>query len=285
MFYLDHGDKADKYDGTSLINEAAYIDRAIFNNVSRLSQIIEDQTFSQLIMPVEAATLTDDEYKADAYDTGTKRILLFSAAAALAPSFISPDAQQAELILQTIKDQINQLYNSLGLQSEVKDSSSAESGSAKEYSYSRLNASLSTKAERLEELEYKLIDALSGWMDFKLDMEIIYPESFDVKTLQQEILYAQELLLLEVSPTFQKELHKRIVVKALPKSSKAKIEKILKEVDKSSPFSIGENVVNPSKGNTISASNNGKDKNIAEKKSTGALGGKLKSEQNKISNL
>lgn len=309
VFPFDNAVKNDRYDGLSLINEAAYIDKSIFNNISRLNTIIDDQTFSQLVMPVEAFVFQDEDAQEDVLTLSSKRVLMFSSAGGkmAKPDYISPDASQAKLVLDVIKQQISQLYNSLGLQSETSDTS-GESGSAKEYDYSRLNSYLTSKAERLEELERKIVLALSSWMDTELEVEIIYPENFDVKTLSSEILHAQELSLLKISDTFQKELYKRIVEKALPKASEETMRAINKEIEDSNPLdpdglieiekemalvnidATEEQIKQTSSIDTTSdvakakKKDNG-NKNHEDRMKAGDRGGKLDQQQNKITNL
>ena len=71
-----------QYEGQSLIGDIAYLDKAIFNNWSRLDTIVCDQTFSQLIFPVEGLPIqdvTNDHELIDQFiQLSTKRALLFS---------------------------------------------------------------------------------------------------------------------------------------------------------------------------------------------------------------
>jgi hypothetical protein len=123
----------DDFTCPSLVSDVAYIDKAIFNNWSRLDVIINDQTFSQLIMPVQGIVLTeDDEEKQEQYiRIATNRILLYDVQAGVAPTYISPDASQANLILNTIQIQTKQLYSVLGLAQEVGTEITTASGVAK----------------------------------------------------------------------------------------------------------------------------------------------------------
>jgi hypothetical protein len=223
-----------EYQGMSLIADISTLDRAIFNNWSRLDAIICDQTFSQLIFPIEGLTsevITDPNLREQFLTLAMNRVLLYSSQAAMPPSFISPDASQANLILSTIEQQVNQLYASLGLSSEVGTEVNEASGVSKAYDFDKLNKLLAGKADNLEQCENEIIELLAGWTNTTIDGEVDYPDEFDVKSLADEIRMAQELALLNISATFQKEIEKLVVAKALPKAKKEVIEKIHQELE------------------------------------------------------
>ncbi|MCP4749096.1 MAG: hypothetical protein GY874_23620 [Desulfobacteraceae bacterium] len=91
-------EEGDKWEGQSLIRDIAYLDRATFNNWSRLDVIVNEQTFSQLIFPIEGLPpeiITDKNLREKYLTLAVNRILLYSASAAATPGFISPDASQA----------------------------------------------------------------------------------------------------------------------------------------------------------------------------------------------
>lgn len=227
----------DLYYSQGLVDDVAYIDRAIFNNWSRLDTIINDQTFSQLIIPVEGVILTenDEDLKEQFLTMSTKRAFLYSAQASQPPQFISPDASQAELILNTIKTQITQLYASLGLQSETGVEIKAQSGVAKAYDFDKINKILSNKADNLERVEKSIIKLWRLWNGLNdVDYVVDYPDSFDVKSLADELSLAQELSMLDISKTFDNEIKKLIVQKALPKLSSEIYEQIVKEIEEKS---------------------------------------------------
>jgi mRNA-degrading endonuclease RelE of RelBE toxin-antitoxin system len=233
--YIDTGEKLDPYTGMSLISDIAYMDKAIFNNLSRLDNIISDQTFSQLIFPIEGVIveeiLNDDRLKEQWMKMSIGSVLFYSAQAEAKPEYISPDASQAEVILMTIKHQIRQIYSSIGLQPPDTESSSPESGVSKQYDFDKLNKLLAGKADNIELAERQIIQIYNDWMDKDFDATINYPDEFDIRSLADEIILGQELMLLDISETFNKTVQKNITMKALPKEGKDLIEKILKEIE------------------------------------------------------
>jgi len=235
IIILDN-EEQEEYAGQSLISDIAYIDRAIFNNWSRLDTIVCDQTFSQLIFPIEglaADIITDDNLRQQFMTLATNRIILYSAQAQAAPAFISPDASQAQFILTMIERQTKQLYATLGLQSETGTESNTQSGVAKAFDFDKLNKLLANKADNLEQAEWEVYSIGAKWMGITGDVDVLvdYPEEFDVKTLADEIKVAQELALLDISVTFTKEINKLIVQKAIPKAEDKTIKDIYAEID------------------------------------------------------
>ena len=226
----------DIYSGQSLLNDIAYIDRAIFNNWSRLDVIVNDQTFSQLIFPIEAAPaeILDDEATRKKFLTlATNRMLLYSNAAGVAPSYISPDASQADFILRLIESQVKRLYGMWGMAGETATEVTRQSGVSKAFDFDKLNKLLATKADNLEQAEREICLIFNKWLgvgDEAVD-GINYPDEFDVKSLADEIAQAQELAMLDISETFMKEIKKSIAVKALHRPNEEILIKINKEIE------------------------------------------------------
>ncbi len=229
-------EEQDDYTGQSIVSDIAYLDRSIMNNWSRLDVIVNDQTFSQLIFPVEGlpADIVNDKKLRDEFLTlATNRILLYSAQAQAAPQFISPDATQADFILRMIEQQVKQLYASIGLQAETAtEVSDRASGVAKAYDFEKVNKLLAGKADNCEEAEKEILEIFRGWMGgIDFEAKIDYPDEFDTRSLFDEIELAQELTALGISETFTKELHKSVAEKIMPKADERVMEKIKQEID------------------------------------------------------
>lgn len=233
--YIDTGEKLDIYNGTSVISDIAYMDKAIFNNLSRLDNIISDQTFSQLIFPIEGLIveeiLRDKDLKDKYLKLAIGNVLFYSAQTDAKPEYISPDASQAEVILMTIKHQIRQVYASIGLQPPDTESTDYKSGVSKQYDFDKLNKLLASKADNIELAERQILENFNKWMETSFEATINYPDEFDIRSLADEIILGQELMLLDISETFNKIIQKNITMKALPKEGKDTIEKIIKEIE------------------------------------------------------
>jgi len=232
---VDH-ERRTVYSGQSLIADIAYLDRAIFNNWSRLDTIVCDQTFSQLIFPIEgmmSAVIEDKELREQFMALATNRVLLYSMQAGVPPQFISPDASQAEFILNMIQVQVKQLYASLGLQGEIATEVKQTTGVAKAYDFDKLNKLLANKADNLEAAEERLFKVVDKWLGLsgKPDIEVSYPDEFDTRGLVDELNIAERVTLLEVSDALNKALYKNIAGKALPHAPKELVKEIEKEID------------------------------------------------------
>ncbi len=227
----------EEWTSQALIDDIAYLDRAVANYLSNLDAIIQDQTFSQLAMPAQGMMAGDKDYD-KMIEVGTKRIFLYDAEGGLAPSFISPDVKQAQLIVGAISKIINEIYHTVGLAGErTKEDNSVgidnSSGVAKAYDFERVNSLLAAKADSLESTENKINDVVCLWANEKLDEPIVsYPDNFDTRGLYDEFDIAARLILVEAPDEIRREQMKTVVSKLFPMASaelKAKIEAELNE--------------------------------------------------------
>ncbi len=233
---IDNEDGNSLYNGRSDIEDIAYIDRSIFNNWSRIDTIVNDQTFSQLIFPIEgfsADVLQNTKLMEQYLTVGTKRVLLYSAQAGTTPEFISPDATQADFILDLVKSQTNQLYSLLGLSGEVAKESTAASGISKSYEFDKLNKKLAGKTTRLQSAEIQMINIIQDYLGVSSEFSVTYPSEFDTRSLFEEIAIAKDLATLNISNTFSKEMYSNIVNKLFANSDDKIKNTIKKEINKS----------------------------------------------------
>lgn len=202
----DHVPSDNLWTTPALINDIAYLDRAVANYLSNLDAIIQDQTFSQLAIPAQGLLPGEDGHK-KVVEAGTKRIFTYDGEGGAQPFFLSPDPKQAELIISAIQQIINEIYHSVGLAGErtKQDNSKGidnSSGVAKAKDFERVNSLLIAKAQAMEAFERKLakmVVAFAGQeSQISEDNElIIYPDSFDVIGLFDEIDIAMKLSLIE----------------------------------------------------------------------------------------
>ncbi|MCV5137544.1 hypothetical protein OFB61_23255, partial [Escherichia coli] len=111
------GESESPYFSPSLIDDIAYLDRAVANYLSNLDAIIQDQTFSQLAIPVQSL-LPGDENHTKVLEMGTKRVFTYDSEGGNQPFYLSPDPKQAQMIITTIKTVINEIYHSVGVAGE-----------------------------------------------------------------------------------------------------------------------------------------------------------------------
>jgi hypothetical protein len=243
IFNADHAFSEDPYTAPALINDTAYLDRAVANYLSNLDAIIQDQTFSQLAMPVQA-NLPGDEIYDKLLELGTKRVFMYDGEGGAQPMYLSPDPKQAALIVSVVNKIIGEIYHTIGMAGERTKQDNVTgidnaSGVAKAYDFERLNSLLVAKADNLEAVESKLIHFLNLWNGVKdanpavnddADSLVKYPDSFDVRSVYDEFDVADRLALIEAPDSLRQENLKSIIDKLYPRLAKDLKDKMLSEV-------------------------------------------------------
>lgn len=226
-FPLDNmGHSESPYASPALINDIAYLDRAVANYLSNLDAIIQDQTFSQLAMPAQGVSPGTDSYD-KLIELGTKRIFLYDGEGGAQPHYLSPDPKQAELIVMVVKTIINEIYHTVGMAGERTKQDNAlgidnSSGVAKAYDFERVNSLLVTKAAVLARAENKLLKLVQMWLgevdkDEPINEKMVqYPRDFDIRGIYDEMDLAQRLALLFAPDEVQQEQMKVIAEKLFP---------------------------------------------------------------------
>ena len=229
----------DPYACPALIDDVAYLDRAVANYLSNLDAIIQDQTFSQLVIPAQSL-INDGEGKArDALvEMGTKRIFAYDGESGSAPGYISPDVKQAEIILKVINKIINEIYHSVGLAGERTKEDNAlgidnSSGVAKAYDFERVNSLLAAKADSLELIENKLAEFVARWAgeDYEVTKPVVsYPDNFDVRGLYDEFEIAARLALIKAPDGARRQQMEAVIDKMFPQLKEGIKKAILDEL-------------------------------------------------------
>ncbi len=239
------------YSCPALINDVAYLDKAVANYLSNLDAIIQDQTFSQLAIPAqnlmpgtgeiddEGVEKENPEYRR-LIEMGTKRIFVFDGENGQKPFFLSPDPRQAELILSAIQQIINEIYHSIGLAGERTKQDNSQgidnsSGVAKSKDFERVNSLLLSKADALERVENSLIEIVRRWGGETAPANeedlVIYPESFDVQGLFDEFDVAGQLMKLQVPEAIRGEQFKRMIGKMFEGRGRKFIEEMERHIE------------------------------------------------------
>lgn len=215
------GDEA--YEAQALIDDIAYLDRAVANYLSNLDAIIQDQTFSQLAMPAQNVLPGEDNYT-KLLEMGTKRIFLYDGEGGAQPFYLSPDVKQAELIVTVVNKIIGEIYHTVGLAGERTKQDNAvgidnSSGVAKAYDFERVNALLAAKADSLEVIENKIAHLVALWNGQESQIKdalVTYPDNFDTRGLYDEFDIAARLMLIDAPDSVRREQMKAILDKLFP---------------------------------------------------------------------
>lgn len=224
------------YVASALIDDVAYLDRAVANYLSNLDAIIQDQTFSQLAMPAQGL-VPGEEGHDKVLEMGTKRVFTYDGEGG-APFYLSPDVKQAELILQVVNKIIGEIYHTVGLAGErTKDDNSQgidnSSGVAKAYDFERVNSLLVAKADSLELIENRIVHLVSLWHGKEIPISeklVEYPDNFDVRGLYDEFEIAARLALIEAPKAVRREQMESLIDKLFPKIKKVLRDKMVAEL-------------------------------------------------------
>lgn len=217
----DHIISDEPYCSPSMIDDIAYLDRAVANYLSNLDAIIQDQTFSQLAMPAQGVLPGEDAYT-KLLDMGTKRVFLYDGESNSAPFYLSPDVKQAELILAVINKIINEIYHTVGLAGERTKDDNAQgidnsSGVAKLVDFERVNALLTSKADSLELVENRITQIVAAWAGETVKEDLVsYPDSFDTRGLYDEFDISTRLMLVDAPKGVRQEQMKMVLDKLFP---------------------------------------------------------------------
>lgn len=227
-----------KYAATGLIDDVAYLDRSVANYLSNLDAIIQDQTYSQLAIPVQGLLPGDDDLQ-KVLDMGTKRVFTFNGEGGAKPFFMSPDPKQAQIIIDTISKIINEIYHSIGVAGERTKQDNAvgidnSSGVAKAFDFQRVNSLLVNKASTLEQAEHRLAAIVERWHGKSGDSQMVdyvsYPESFDIRGLADEFAVAEQMKNLEAPDAARREQMAMVLKKVFPRLPKDKEAEIFAEL-------------------------------------------------------
>jgi len=237
-FPVDHVVNDNRYYTPGLIDDIAYLDRAVANYLSNLDAIIQDQTFSQLAIPAQAVMPGSDEYN-QLQEMGTKRIFTYDGEGNAQPFFLSPDPKQAGVILTVINKIIGEIYHTVGMAGERTKQDNASgidnsSGVAKAYDFERMNSLLTSKADSLEDAENKLVNMVLRWNGkppLPADQELVeYPDTFDTRSLFDEFTVAERLALVMAPDTVRQEQMKQVIDKLFPRLAKDIKDKMMAEL-------------------------------------------------------
>lgn len=234
----DHIVSDELYSSPSMIDDIAYLDRAVANYLSNVDAIIQDQTFSQLAMPAQSLSPGESAYD-KMKEAGTNRIFVYDGNGGT-PLYLSPDVKQAQIIITTIKTIINEIYHTVGLAGERTKQDNAlgidnSSGVAKAYDFERVNALLAAKADSLEMIENKIAEIVVAWNEEEISPSlsrlVSYPNNFDTRGLYDEFDIAARLMLIDSPESIRREQMIKLIDKLFPQMPlevKKQIDKELK---------------------------------------------------------
>jgi len=242
--------------GVSFIADISFIARDIYNSCSELKQILRDQTFSILAIQGDAK-----DYPA--IEVATNKGLLVPKDSQF-PQYITPPAGPSETLMKHIDGQVSRIFQLAKLEggsASFKGQDAVEqSGVSKAWDFNQTNSALTTKASNLEDAEYRAWQMFAAWEGKEFDGKIAYPREFSVNSLKQDLDEAEQIVRMNISNEFNKEVKRTIIKKKFPQLPDDKLKKIEKEIDSSEiqqGGKISERINNFLNSRTPTGGNNG----------------------------
>ena len=189
--------------GISDISDIAYMQQAIYQELSEIEQLIRISNHPTLVKT----------YDTDA-SAGAGAVINISddMDGALKPYQMQPSGANLDAIRASISDKIESI-NRMSHMGAVRGTEAiTQSGVAMQTEFQMLNAKLAEKADILELAEEQLWQLWCTWQGHDLhEVEISYPDSFDIRDYESELRYLQQAKASGVrSTTFAQAVDKQI---------------------------------------------------------------------------
>lgn len=204
----------------------ARINLTIFNLCSELRELLRNQAFSILCMPITEAI---DMEGLEELKTGTDNALNFDGNGS-PPVFITPSAEQAALLQNEITRLVEEIYR-LATLSSVVGVQQKTSGVAKQWDFENTNQSLSDMAENCQEAEIKMAMLFEKWTNSKVDYDCVYPDDFGIVDIADALDEITKALDLQIGGLFQKEVKKKAVEAYLADLPEDRFDAVMKDID------------------------------------------------------
>jgi len=188
--------------GLSDLSDIAYMQKAIYSELSEIEQLIRISNHPTLVKTFD----TDATAGAGSIINMPEDI-----EPSLRPYQMQPSGQNLDAIRNSITDKVNAI-NRMAHMGAVRGAKEVTmSGVAMQTEFQLLNAKLSEKADILELVEEQLWSIFAAWQDTTSDVEVFYPDSFDLRDYPQELQFLQQVKASGVkSATLQKAVDGKI---------------------------------------------------------------------------
>lgn len=243
VYTMYHSTINDDKVGDSLIKDIVYVNRAILNWCSCIDEMIERQTFSQLVVP-DDGSLSEDEDKDPLRRLSTASAWTFNYDSKHPPAFISPRADNITTIWNLVLDHIKEMFRMAGLQGGTSDLYTSRSGRQSQMNFLGVSSSLAEKAMTYEKAENGISTLAYQQLGLSFDKyeKVKYPQAFDIVALMEEIDSILKIMERNFSETLNKTLMKEVARKSVPTA----LEEVKKEIE--DEIDAGDGVVEPLTG-------------------------------------
>ncbi len=207
--------------GLSDIADASYMQRAIYQELSEIEQLIRISNHPTLVK----------SYQTDASaGAGAVINLPDDMDASLKPYQLQPSGQNLDAVRASIQDKIQSINRMSHMGAVRGTEAKTMSGVAMATEFQMLNAKLAEKADLLELAEEQLWLLFCDWQDVTPDVEIFYPDAFDLRDYDKELMFLQQMRSTGVkSATLSMEIDKKIADLILDDEALAKVHAEIEE--------------------------------------------------------
>lgn len=188
--------------GISDLSDAAYMQKAIYQELSEIEQLIRISNHPSLVKT----------YDTDA-SAGAGSVINMpeDMDGNLKPYLLQPSGQNIDAIRAAITDKVEAINRMSHMGAVRGTEAMTQSGVAMQTEFQMLNAKLSEKANLMELAEEQMWAIFCQWQDVRPDVEVFYPDSFDLRDYEQELRFLQTAKASGVrSTTMQQEIDKQI---------------------------------------------------------------------------
>lgn len=195
---------ADYNCGVSMLGDVADLQRSIYNKLSELEQNIRISNHPVLVKTPDAHA-----------EAGAGAIISVQEDSdpALKPYLLQPNGASIDGIIKSIERDVEAI-NSITHLTAIRAQKTAMSGIAMQTERQLLNAKLGDLSDAVCELEYKIWDLWSDWMDMPLEVTVTYSHNFDTRDVPMEIDNLSKAMETMNDPVFT-AWAKREIVKLL----------------------------------------------------------------------
>jgi hypothetical protein len=200
--------------GISDLSDVSYMQRAIYQELSEIEQLIRISNHPTLVKTYE----TDASAGA-----GSVINMPDDMDSQMKPYMMQPSGQNLDSVRASINDKIEYINRMAHMGAVRGTEAITQSGVAMQTEFQMLNAKLAEKADILELAEEQIWNLWCDWQDLTPDVEIFYPDSFDIRDYDKELLFLQQMRATGVkSVTLQQEVDKKIADLVLDDENLAK---------------------------------------------------------------
>jgi hypothetical protein len=188
--------------GTSDIADVSYMQRAIYQELSEVEQLIRISNHPTLVKTFE----TDASAGAGAVIN-----LPDDMDGNLKPYQMQPSGANLDAVMKSINEKVESINRMAHMGAVRGTQAMTQSGVAMQTEFQMLNAKLAEKADILELAEEQIFDLFCQWQQVTNDVEVFYPDAFDLRDYDKELVFLQQMRATGVkSQTLSQEIDKKI---------------------------------------------------------------------------